>query len=217
LLYIKAVYPISSGAIREVRASDYANGMVLDGFSTTDEQSVQLYAVNRSEVESEPVDITVKPLENPIWSVYRSLQILPDFAGVRITAENVQEADIVLEIIRKDSLGKWGPFLPYVYSSQETIGQTNRGLDTLEQEFGVTVRDRFLNYTDTLYQAIRPLYEEQVPKPFSEVRLPGDAEIQTVTGGIPTIWDGNNSSSSSNRMLTEPADPEPQFITIDLG
>jgi hypothetical protein len=218
LLYIKAVYEIRPGVVREIKSSYYANTMELDGFADTEEHEVKLYAVNRSEVASEPVRVTVKPLENPIWSVFRSLQISPDFAGVRITASNPELANVALEILKKDSLGKWIPFLPYVYTSQKDIAHTTRGLDTLVQEFGVTVRDRFLNYTDTVYNTIYPFYEEILDRNlFKEHRLPGDALINPATAGIPTMWDGNNSPSGSSRMLTDVVDQNPQHITIDLG
>ncbi|SEM64962.1 protein of unknown function [bacterium A37T11] len=218
LLYIKAVYNIRTGVSREVKSSYYANTLILDGFADTDEHEVSIYAVNRSEVASEPVKIIVKPLENPVWEVYRSLKILPDFAGVRITAENPHNANVALEIVKQDSLGKWEPFLPFIYSSQKQISQTTRGLEITPQKFGVTVRDRFQNYTDTLFGEITPFYEELLPKNlFKELRLPTDAAIQKVTAGIPLMWDGNNGNLTSQRMLTEPADPKPQWISIDLG
>ncbi len=218
LLYIKAVYEIRPGVVREVKSSYYGNTMELDGFADTNEHEVKLYSVNRSETASQPVLVTVKPLENPIWEVLKSVKILPDFAGVRITAKNPNQANVALEIIKKDSLGKWVPYPPFIYSSQSSISYTSRGLDTFAKQFGVTVRDRFLNYTDTLFTTINPLFEEALSKSlFSEVRLPGDAKIQKVTPGIPLLWDGDVSWAGSNRMLTDMADLNPQWITIDLG
>lgn len=217
LLYVKAVYTLQSGATREVKASYYNNSILVDGFAETKEYDVNLYAVNRSEVASEVVTVKVNPLENPIWSVFRSLAILPDFSGVKFTASNPNKAEVALEIIKKDSLGRWEPFLPYIYSSSQNIKQTTRGLDTIPQEFGITVRDKFLNYTDTLYGTITPYFEELMDKSlFKEYNLPGDALIQTVTGGIPLIWDGDT-YYFSQRMLTDMVDQEPQFITVDMG
>ncbi len=217
LLYIKAVYEIRTGVEREVKSSYYTNNMELDGFADTEEHEVKIYAYNRSEVASKPVSVTVKPLENPIWGIYRSMKILPEFAGVRITADNPQQANVALEIVRKDSLGKWEPFLPFIYTSQAQISQTTRGLDTLDQEFGVTVRDNFLNYTDTIFSTIRPYYEVMLSKSlFKELHLDGDAKIQTVTAGMKLMWDGNNSNFGP-RMLTDIVDPNPQYITIDMG
>lgn len=218
LLYIKATYEIRPGVTREVKSSYYSNNLELDGFNDTQDHEVKIFSVNRSEVPSEPIIIKVQPLENPIWQVYRSLKILSDFAGVRITADNPSTSNVILEIVHKDSTGKWQPFLPYIYTSQAKISQTTRGLDTVGQEFGVTVRDRFLNYTDTLYNEIFPLYEEAIPKTlFKAMTLPGDAKIQPVTSGIPLMWDGNTNWNTSSRMLTDVADPEPQYISIDMG
>lgn len=217
LLYVKAIYKLKSGTERIVKSSYYNNSIVVDGFADTKDYEVILYTVNRSEVASDPVVVTIRPLENPIWEVYRSLQILPDFGGVRITANNPSKANIAIEIVKKNEQGKWEPFLPYIYSSTKQISQTTRGLDTIPQSFGVMVRDQFLNYTDTVYGTITPLYEEMMDKSlFKEVRLPGDAIIQTVTSGMKLIWDGDIDHFSA-RMLTDVADPNPQFITFDMG
>lgn len=217
LLYVKAVYKLKSGTQRIIKSSYYNNSIIVDGFADTKDYEITLYAVNRSEVASEPVVVTIRPLENPIWDVYRSLQILPDFGGVRITADNASKANIAIEIIKKNDKGEWEPFLPYIYSSTKQISQTTRGLDTIPQSFGVMVRDQFLNYSDTVYGTITPLYEEMMAKSlFKEMHLPGDAIIQTVTSGMKLLWDGDINHFSA-RMLTDVADSKPQFITFDMG
>ncbi|OJV40815.1 MAG: hypothetical protein BGO29_14680 [Bacteroidales bacterium 36-12] len=216
LLYVKAVYPIQNGK-REIKSSYYTNSMIVDGFADTNEHEVILYAVNRSEVASEPVTVKIQPKENPIWDVFRSLQILPDFAGVKVIAENPYSANVVIEVIKQDERGKWEPFYPYVYSSAKSISQTTRGLDTIPYQFGVTVRDNFINYTDTLYTTVTPYYEMLLDKSlFKTYKLPGDALIQTVTAGMPLMWDGETYHFAS-RMLTDMVDQKPQFVTIDMG
>lgn len=218
LLYVKAVYPLRSGAIREVKASYYTNTMILDGFADTDVHDVKIYAVNRSEVASEPVTIQIQPLESPIWDVFNTLEIHPDFAGVRITAENPFKANVTIEIIRPDSLGRWETLLPFIYTSEGQISKTTRGLDTIPQLFGATVRDRFMNYTDTIYATINPFFEEALDKgKFREVRLPGDAEIQKASPGIHKIWDGDSWWNQSQRLMTTTTDSNPQWITFDTG
>ena len=107
LLYVKAVYRLNSGVMREIKASYYTNTMTLDGFGDTNIHEVQVYAVNRSEVASEPVSVKVQPQENPIWSVRRSLVIADDFSGVNIKAENPSRESVAIEIMCKDSLGTW--------------------------------------------------------------------------------------------------------------
>ena len=44
LLYVKAVYRLNSGAMREIKASYYTNTMTLDGFGDTNVHDVQVYA-----------------------------------------------------------------------------------------------------------------------------------------------------------------------------
>lgn len=80
--------------------------------------------------------------------------------------------------MRKDSLGNWQNVEGYETSSP-TIEFAKRGLDTLEYEFRFTVRDRFLNYTDTLYTTVKPLFERMLDKSkFKAYNLPGDATAE---------------------------------------
>lgn len=137
--------------------------------------TVQVYAVNRSEVASDPVTVQVQPQENPIWDVRRSMVVSNDFSGVHVKAENPARETVAIEIMRKDSLGNWQNVEGYETSSP-TIEFAKRGLDTLEYEFRFTVRDRFLNYTDTLYTTVKPLFERMLDKSkFKAYNLPGDA------------------------------------------
>lgn len=217
LLYVKAVYRLASGVIREVKASYYTNSMILDGFGDTEEHEVSIYAVNRSETLSEPVKVIIRPLENPIWKVRKSLTVSPDFSGINIKASNPDKYDIAIEIMRKDSLGNWTAF-PSIYTSAPKINETKRGLDTLQYSFGVTVRDRFMNYTDTVLADIVPYYEESLSKSlFRKLELPGDAKVQNPALGMDKIWDGNADHTNHNRLLTVTTDVEPQHITFDMG
>lgn len=217
LLYVKAVYRLASGVIREVKASYYTNSMILDGFGDTEEHEVSIYAVNRSETLSEPVIVIIRPLENPIWKVRRSLTVSPDFSGINIKASNPDKYGIAIEIMKKDSLGNWTAF-PSIYTSASKINETKRGLDTLQYSFGVTVRDRFMNYTDTIFADIVPYYEESFSKSlFRILRLPGDAKAQDPTLDIDKMWDGNADHTNHNRLLTLTTDDKPQYITFDMG
>ena len=50
LLYVKAVYTLPNGTQREVKSSYYSNQLRVDGFADTLKHTIQLYAMNRSEV-----------------------------------------------------------------------------------------------------------------------------------------------------------------------
>ncbi|WP_298032865.1 DUF4959 domain-containing protein [uncultured Alistipes sp.] len=221
LLYVKAVYKLNSGATREIKASYYTNTMILDGFGDTDTHDVSVYAVNRSEVASEPVTVQVKPLENPIWGVRRSLNILPDFSGMQINAENPTQQVVAIEIMQKDSLGKW-QYVEGVESSQPQIQVSKRGLDTLDYEFRFTVRDRFLNYTDTLYVEVKPLFEQMLDKSkFRAYNLPGDAQPEQPGWlEMDRMWNNIYDYTNHERWLTrlDTGNPEkPQVSTFDMG
>jgi len=218
LLYVKAVYLLNSGVEREIKSSYYTNSMILDGFGDTFEHDVKIYSVNRNETESEPLNVKVKPLENPIWEVFRSLEVKADFSGVKIQAENPSKHSIAVEVMIKDSLGTWQKSKG-IETKSAKIEQTNRGLDTIEYEFRVTVRDRFLNYTDTITKKITPFYEAQADRTlFREMKLPGDAQQQH-TGWLDMnrIWDGNKDWQAFERFMTVTYDLNPQTITFDMG
>lgn len=216
LLYVKAVYTIASGVKREVKTSYYSNSMIIDGFADTLQHEVNLYAVNRSEIESPPVSVTVTPLKNSIFGVYESLNVLADFGGIQISAKNPDKANVAILVLNIDSLGKWQQFTS-VNTSQEGIVQSVRGLDTIPQRFGITVRDRFLNYTDTLFTVLSPMYEEKLTKSlYRELHFPNDAEQDNVSIGLGLyrLWDGT--IAYWQRMMTKVTEG-PQWISFDVG
>lgn len=216
LLYVKAVYLLKSGVQREVKSSYYNNSMIVDGFGDTLQHEVKLYAVNRSEVESTPVSVMVKPLRNSIYDVYETMQVIPDFGGVQVNAINSAKANVVISLITLGADGKWLP-LSNIYTSQAQINQTFRGLDTIPLKIGITVRDRFLNYTDTLIKVVTPMFEVPLSKSlFKELNLPTDAvQDNTAIGlGLFRIW--NNVIQNWQRLMTKPSSG-PQWVSIDLG
>lgn len=222
LLYVKAVYRLNSGAMREIKASYYTNTMTLDGFGDTNVHDVKVYAVNRSEVASEPVTVQVQPQENPIWGVRRSLVISNDFSGVHIKAENPTKEVVAIEVMYKDSLDNWQR-MSGIETSSPTIETARRGLDTLEYEFRFTVRDRFLNYTDTLYTTVKPLFEQMLDKSkFKAYNLPGDARAEQPGWlEMDRMWNNDYRYTNHERWLIATPVGEnagkPQISTFDIG
>lgn len=217
LLYVKAVYTLQSGAEREVRASYYTNTMTLDGFFDTEEHEVKIYSYNKSEVASEPVIIKVRPEESPIWEVRRTLELNADFMGVRVTAENESKADVAIQVFYKDSLGKWSN-MEGIYTSTTSIKQTLRGLDTLTYEMGAVIRDKFQNYTDTLYASVSPYFETALDKSLYRGANLNNTDTPERQGsrGINMLWDGQ--TTRSQRYMTEqPADGSSAFVTVSIG
>ena len=216
LLYVKAVYKLASGRVMEVKASYYGNTLTVEGFGDMEEHEVKLYAVNRSEVASEPVTITIVPKENPIWEVFRSMSAVADFGGLRFTAMNPANADLAIEILTTNNLGRLAPTSKNIYTSQTNIDQAIRGYEPTERQFAITIRDRWLNYSDTLFTKLTPLYEAEIPKSgYRAVTLPTDVALHASTP-LPGLWDGDTNGwprvvMTSSSVLTQ------QWITFDIG
>ncbi len=62
LLYVKALYTLN-GQQKEVKVSMFQKKLLVEGFGNTEERNIELYAVSRSEVASEPVSVTSKTID----------------------------------------------------------------------------------------------------------------------------------------------------------
>src|SRR5690606_29878630 len=140
-LYVKAIYQLPNGSIRTTKSSYYTNQLTVDGFSEPGQYQVKVYAVNRSETESEPVEVTVNPLESPIWDIFRSMSVQPSFGGIQVTAENTERANIAILVMEKNEYGEWVADPNSIYTSTHMITHKMRGMDTLARDFAFVVRD----------------------------------------------------------------------------
>ncbi|MEJ2883918.1 DUF5000 domain-containing lipoprotein [Pedobacter sp. GR22-6] len=224
--YVKAVYTLLSGAQREVRASFYTSQIVVDGFGDTETHTVTLYAVNKSEVASAPVEVTVKPLENAIQIAFKTLKVVPAFGGVNVSLKNEAKANLAIIPMVKHSYKGWVP-LDGIYTSTTNISKNIRGLDTVPVKIAVVIRDRFLNQTDTLFEEVKPLFELPLAKnkykAMSPVIWPGDQRADFSNAGnagtgIAKMWDGETVNFPSC-AYTPPSiiDQGPHSITFDVG
>jgi Domain of unknown function (DUF4959)/Domain of unknown function/Domain of unknown function (DUF5126) len=216
LLYVRAVYTLANGKEVDVKASYYDSSLLLEGFGDTNEHEIKVYAVNRSEVASAPTIVKVKPLENSIWDVFRDLKVVPDFAGIKFTSTNPTKTDLAIEIfIKKD--GKYVTSGKNIYTKAADIDQSIRGLDTIPKQVAVTIRDRWLNYTDTLYTTVKPLYEVPLSKSYYKtVTLPTDSKPAFTDTYVSKMWDGNRMDWPSVN-LTDVSVLTPQWVTFDVG
>ncbi|SDE10092.1 DUF4959 domain-containing protein [Niabella drilacis] len=221
LLYIKAVYEIRPGIKREVVSSYYNNTMTVDGFAKAGAYEVQLYAVTRSHVESDPVAVTVTPLESPVNLAFRSLKTQAGFGGPNIKVRNAAEQPIVI-VPMIDSLGNGNyESLDKIYTQADSINYTIRGLQDKPTRFAFCVSDRFGNSSDTLYEEITPLAEVILDKTrFSEFTLPGDGPLAYANEGVAVrlIWDNNyNLNAVWPRLYTNVSNTNIQTITWSIG
>lgn len=216
LLYIKAEYEIRPGVKREAISTFYTNQLLVDGFHSTDEHLITLYAVSRSEIKSDPVKVTIKPLKSPIQLVFESLAIIPGFGGPNIKFENKDRAPVVIIPIIKESQGQIKS-LEKIYTQTSSGNITLRGQEAIETNFGFTVSDKFGNVTDTVYKNITPYSEAKLDRTkFAEFPLPGDAALAYGTF-VRYLWDGNYTGARWPCIFTTESASTPQTITIDLG
>jgi hypothetical protein len=223
LLYVKAVYEISPGVNNEVVASRYTNNMVLDGFGDTLAHTVKLYAVNSSEVASEPVSVTVNPLTPGYVLARRSLSVLSTFGGFDLTCNNpVQDNLAIIPLVDTSGKGQWVQTtgMENVYSKLPLITASVRSQPAVTRNYAFTVRDRWLHYSDTLVVSLTPLFEQQLDKSkWSNLVLPNDATILNNGGftNVSYIWDNNFHPGWPQCLFTVESATTPQTVTIDLG
>jgi hypothetical protein len=220
LLYVKAVYTLSTGQLYEAKASSYNNSLVVDGFADTSFHEVKLYSVSRSDVESAPVIVRIKPLLAPIWEVFKSLKIQDAFGGYDLLANNLSKDNIAIIVTNKNVFNEYeADNNKSVYTRSDSILSKVRGLDTTTYRFGFFIRDRWGNKTDTMYKQIKPLYETELSRlRFLEFNLPGDAP-QWANGqtAVKYLWDNRTGwpwTSFTNQIT---GGVNPHMITFDTG
>lgn len=221
LLYVKALCEIRPGIIREVKSSYYEASLVIDGFSDTIEYEVNLISVGRNGLESDPVKVIVNPLTPPIWDVYNTISMNEGWGGISFTFENTNEANIVFEVCTLDSLGEWIPVENF-YTKRMNATFSIRGFEPEKRKFGIAVRDRWLNRTDTLTGEFTPWYEAPLnPSLYRHIVLPTDYTVNhTANASIPNLWSGNHTIGG---WLSRPdldgslGGGMPQWFTVDLG
>ncbi len=219
LLYVKAVYTITTGAQVETKASYYSTSITVDGFADTLEHEVKLYSVSRSEVLSEPTTVKVKPKEAPIWKVFKSIEVVSAFGGYNLTAFNGQKGDVSILVLKKNVVNEFElDNDKSVYTSTDSIESKIRGLDTSDVTFGFVVKDKWGNLTDTLFKSVKPLFEMELPKSkFATFVLPGDAPQVTNGAALQYAWDGKLGWPWTSFTHQVNGGDAPHMVTFDLG
>ncbi|MBO9727951.1 MAG: DUF4959 domain-containing protein [Chitinophaga sp.] len=213
LLCIKAVYKTTKGVQSETKVSRYNSSLLVEGFGDTSNYKITLYAVDKSENVSAPVEVTVKPLEPIIWIVRRTISVVPDFGGVNVKFDNAKESDLAVVVLATDSLGAFSPYMTK-YTNLPVGDFSTRNMKDVPTDFGVYVRDRWGNMSDTFHIKITPLYEELLDrKKMKGLILPTDAPLG-YGGDISGIFDG---STTTGFYHSGDAARMPQWLTYDMG
>ncbi|MCH5597871.1 DUF4959 domain-containing protein [Niabella ginsengisoli] len=225
LRYVKATYKLDNGIEREAKSSIYKNELLVDGFGEEGMYDIELTAVAVGEVESEPVTVKVNVLTPPHKVVFEKLKegdnIQATFGGINLKYVNETNADIVIRVLRKDSLGNWQQ-ASSEYTSLDSGVVRMRGLKAGEAEFGVFVEDRWDHFSDTLKVTLTPL--EEVPLlddgryAYRLLDLPGDVPVNSASWVDKNgIWDDDYTSGGRFYTQTNEGYELPLSLTIDLN
>lgn len=215
ILYVLATFNSNMGGERVVKSSVYKNYVILDGFADTEEHTVNLYTVSRSEVRSEPVAVKIKPLIAPIKTVFNTLEVGPDFGGVNARFVNEKENEFVFHTMYKNTDGVWVDY-DRLYTNSKTRDYSVRGLPSEPMEFAFFFTDKWKNSSDTLKTTLTPIFEIKLDRSrWKHLPLDNDFYKRYGTfGPVTSAFDGDFNSFFYQDLATATM---PNWWTIDLG
>lgn len=219
LLYVKAIYKLANGSDFEAKSSYYKDTLLVEGFADTEEHEVRLYSVSRSEVASEPLVVKVKPLEAPFKKVFKTIAVIDAFGGYNLKADNATRDNISIMVMRKNAFNQFEvDNFKSIFTRTDEILSKIRGLDTVKQDLAIFVKDKWGNSSDTLYHAIKPIYEAKLDKSkFRALVLPGDAPQVTNGASLPYAWDGRLGWPYTSFTHQINGGDGPHMVTFDTG
>lgn len=163
---VVATYKNQTGKNVEFKASRYSNVILVEGFTGTNEVTVEMISVDESGNKSDVVVVKGTPLISPLEVARQSLSAIPAFGGVKLTWDNKEAHPFAIHVLTEDEVQKGVKSLmedpsKTVYSSNATNTSVYlRQYDSFEQKFGFVLTDKWGNRTDTLIQLITPYKEE---------------------------------------------------------
>lgn len=219
LLYVQAEYMLSSGKMAEVKSSYYLDSLIVDGFADTLEHEIKLYSVSRSGVKSTPLSVKIKPLEAPLWKVFKSIIVNDAFGGFNVQANNPTGDNVGLLILTENAFKEYEVNNEMsVFTNERNIMKKVRGLDTVVKRYGFVAKDRWGNTTDTVYKEVKPIYEVQLePAKFRAVVLPGDAPQVTNGARLEYAWDNRLGWPYTSFTHQLNGGTQPHMVTFDMG
>lgn len=218
LLYVQAVYNLPNGTQNTVKTSVFSNSLTIKGFGKSQKSNVQLMAVDRSKNESDAINVEIKPLDSPIYSIWESLVLQESFGGFKVFWENPLKEDIVVDVLKKNvNTGELG-YVENFYSSVASAREAVRGLDSTKAMFYVVVRDPYGNHTDTLVAELKPLFEQEIPKSgFVQQKLSSRFKVHSYGGAnMDRLWDGIT-NVATNCYYIQTGNTIMPYYTFDMG
>ncbi len=215
VLYVKAVYKTKQGVERETKVSYYNNTITVVGFADTDPYEVKLYAVDKGGNVSQPTSVTVNPLTPPYKLIRDGLQVAANFGGIDVSFQNANGGDIAMVVLMNNALGEFAPInTNYTNLKQGTF--VTRDLKAVETKFGVYVRDRWGNISDTLRVTLTPIFEVKLDRTLMKaLTLSTNTDAALGYGGtVGGLFDG---SVTGGHYHTGDGGTMPKWVTYDMG
>lgn len=215
LLYVKAVYRTKQGVERENKVSFYNNTITVAGFADTDPYEVKLYTVDKGGNVSEPTSVTVNPLTAPYRIIRSSLQVIANFGGIDVSFKNGTEADVAIVVVAPNTLGDLA-IVNTNYTNLKEGTFLTRDLQAVETKFGIYVRDRWGNISDTLKVTLAPIYEVKLDRKLMKSFIINNTDfgIYSSNYSYAALFDGNQTGTSYHSANTSTM---PQWFTYDMG
>jgi len=216
-----------NGATVNAKISRYVDSLTVEGFADTEPHSVRVASFNVNEVQSEAQEVIVTPLPPAIQTVTPTIH--ESFGGVKVYIEgNESKSDLAVCLLRDADVSHYN--LPVsdiewvevttLFTASNEINLTRRNIEPVEAIFGVYLRDRWGNVSDTTKFLLTPLEEVKFPLENYSYHNPGDDNSSSVNASyypIQGLWDGSGASSVGHFYASNADDPMPQWLTIDLG
>ena len=201
LLSVEAVYTSESGKNFTFASSYFIDSLDVYGFPDTKEHSIQLFAVDRAGNRSEPLDVSVEPLEPAFSRVAKNLEVKPGFSSFFLDWDNELEQNINVYVDFNFNLDGENRTLTSVFSSN--LAEDRRFINDLflppTEKVGVKIRveDIYGNITETMDKGSISLYEDnKIPKAAWTLPNPNDS-----IGGIPMVF--GNGYEGRNRYVID--------------
>lgn len=227
---VVAIYE-RNGETVKAKASRYVDSLVVEGFPDTETHEVNLHSFSAAEVLSTSVPVKIKPDVPTIRTVKASM--FPTFGGLQVLVEgNPSRDNLAVTILRCTDLSdldrpvkdiKWEE-VTTLFTESDNIKLTRRGIDTTRAIFGVYLRDNWGSKTDTITSVFSPFVEVELDKSKFKYANPGDDNISSLNESFYplsttpcSLFDGSGASATPHFFASNPTDPMPGWVTIDLG
>lgn len=210
------------------RISRYLDSLLVEGYADTKEHEVSVSSFNVNEMKSTPVVVKFNPEAPAVETV--SPEVVASAGGVKIKITgNPDKSSLAVCILRDADLAnydkpvkdiKWKE-VTTLFTASDNITLTRRGIEPTEAIFGVYIRDRWGNISDTLKSRLTPLEEVKIPKTGFKYANPGDdncfdLEAERSTYPVTGLWDDSGLSASPHFLAVDKC-PMPCWLTIDMG